>query len=429
MIIRVEASNFRSIDENILFPLSNTKNKEHQEKLLKISENLSTVPVAAIFGKNASGKTNILEVVNHIAEMVINSHKFLPDKPIPFNPFILTDKIKKTSKFEILFFCNETLYLYFFEQSNTEIIEEKLYHFRNMKQALVFQKIDGKYSFGRDYLRLKGIIDRTHNNKLFLSVAAQWSPEIDDIMNPFKYFLNNIDFNVEGMFVPKFRNRTKDWNNYTTELLYSNSKAKEFFLNLMKMLDTGIIDVDIKKIKIEGETLSALPEELKAFILNQETTLVGTETNVVYLVNNVKYKMDITQESQGIQRLFQLTGMLFDAINDGKILIVDEIESGLHPIIVREIVKIFKNNQLNTKKSQLIFTTHDQTLCDLSLFRRDEIYFTERKLSSKDDEKLNAGTVIFRLSDIQNVRITENVQKNYMNGVYTTIPEINASVF
>ena len=184
----------------------------------------------------------------------------------------------------------------------------------------------------------------------------------------------------------------------------------------MQDLGTGIKDIklNIGKTKIDIENIpQGMPNDLKNFLMTQNITRI--DTKVVY----EKFETDLmTEESSGIRKLFEIVCPIIDILQKGKILICDEIEYGLHESIVQYIVKSF--NKVNKdSEAQLIFTTHDTSLLDLSIFRRDQIWFTQLNEDRATD--------LYSLLEIKNVRKSENISKGYVDGKYGAVPMLNSS--
>ena len=196
----------------------------------------------------------------------------------------------------------------------------------------------------------------------------------------------------------------------------NNQNIKNQFLKWMQDLGTGIKDIklNIGKTKIDIENIpQGMPNDLKNFLMTQNITRI--DTKVVY----EKFETDLmTEESSGIRKLFEIVCPIIDILQKGKILICDEIEYGLHESIVQYIVKSF--NKVNKDSAaQLIFTTHDTSLLDLSIFRRDQIWFTQLNEDRATD--------LYSLLEIKNVRKSENISKGYVDGKYGAVPMLNSS--
>ena len=315
------------------------------------------LPVIGLYGKNASGKTNLLKGLKHIYDMVILSHSFDPARPIPFyTPFAFTKEKNKESKFEITFMIDEKRYIYGFSHDSLEIKEEYLYVFNSSKPSKIFDKdinTQEVYTFGQNYSGLKDYVGKTHKNKLFLSTAAQWAADQVEINDIYNFFRNGMIYYQKDCGIP-----TVELKNETTFLLMEDENARKFFKNLISYLDLEIEDIKPTKIPID---LNELPEEVKKIIeatRNGDKNLEATSVKTLYNINGVNYDLDLNQESNGIQKIYQLFPLLYHGLNSKKIIVIDEIETGLHPLLIKGIIKLFQNKNINKYNSQLFFTTH-----------------------------------------------------------------------
>ena len=209
-----------------------------------------------------------------------------------------------------------------------------------------------------------------------------------------------------------------NWTEYSVELMQSNDMIKKIFVDILQALGTGAKDV---KVKLEKVKLSDLPQELplpdalKNLLVAQEANRI--EAKVIY----DQFEVDLmTEESTGVKRLFQMICPMIDILNKGKILICDELEASLHEAVIYQIVQLFQQYQ-NDKFAQLIFSTHDTSLLDTDLFRRDQVWFTQL-----NEER---ATDLYSLVEIKNVRKSENLEKGYVSGKYGAIPMLNRKFF
>lgn len=373
------------------------------------------LPVIGLYGKNASGKTNLLKGLKHIYDMVILSHSFDPARPIPFyTPFAFTKEKNKESKFEITFMINEKRYVYGFSHDSLEIKEEYLYVFNSSKPSKIFDKdinTQEVYTFGQNYSGLKDYVGKTHKNKLFLSTAAQWAADQKEINDIYNFFRNGMVYYQKDCGIPSV-----EFENETTSLLIEDENARKFFKTLISYLDLEIEDIKPTKIPVD---LNGLPEEVKKIIeaaRNGDKNLEATSVKTLYNINGVNYDLDLKQESNGIQKIYQLFPLLYHGLNSKKIIVIDEIETGLHPFLIKGIIKLFQNKNINKHNSQLFFTTHITHILDLELLRRDQIWFTERELDNE------YSTEVYSLADVKGVRTSDNIEKEYLKGEYVKTP-------
>ncbi len=428
MILQFEVENNCSINEKQRLAFIADSKTEHEDSLINY-EKYKILPTIGIYGKNASGKTNILKSFKHIRDMIRTSHDFNPAGPIPFyTPFKFTTEKNKPSNFEIIFICNEKRFAYGFSHNSNEILEEYLYIFNSSKPSKIFERKreeeNDVYSFGSKYEGMEYLIERTHKNKLFLSVSSQWAAKIEEINDIFNYFENSILYYQKNCNEP-----SNEWRKKTTQLLIENKEARIFLKKLIKHFNLEMIDI-----KASNQTLNFenLPQDIQKLIeklegLNkgeretkEQTEIKAPKVSFVYNIDNIEYFLEFVEESNGIQKIYDIFSLLFESLTSKKVLIIDEIEMGLHPILAKELVRLFQDTKINIFGSQLLFTTHDINILDLSLLRRDQIWFVSKSIEQK------YSTNLYSLGDINGVRITDNISRNYLLGKYSNTPEVQA---
>ena len=200
----------------------------------------------------------------------------------------------------------------------------------------------------------------------------------------------------------------------------SDGELKKFTLNLLKEAEINIDNYEIQKEDISAEKLALMfPNEMVRNILahgNANYKGVGRNVFTNHNVNNTSYSLNMAEESLGTQNIFFLSPLLMDTLSKGKTIVIDEIERSLHTSLVRYIIELFHNPEINKNNAQLIFNTHDTNLLSLDIFRRDQIYFVEKDFS-------NATTDLYSLDEFS-VRKSENIEKGYLQGRYGAIPAI-----
>ncbi|MGL6169361.1 MAG: AAA family ATPase [Fusobacteriaceae bacterium] len=366
--------------------------------------------VSVIYGANASGKTNFIKALDFLKFLIVSSKDRSVDAAIPVFPFKKT--LDKDTEFKIIFKSNNIKYAYYLKLNKEKVIEENLYHYPSGKISKVYTRLynyDSKsyeFEYPRNYIKeLKSLETVCPSNKIFLSVAALWK-EMDEIRNPFRFFSEVLQTNIG---IGDVR-----WIERSAEILESNSKEKERFIELLKVILPGLkmikSEVERKKVSID-ELPSNLPMEFKILMSQGETTKIDIKLEYE---NGVV--VDLSEESKGIKRCVEILGPILDILKNGNILLFDELESSFHPIVAENIVKLFLDKNQNCNKAQLIFTTHDVNLLDSESIGRDSIWFTER--SAEND----FSTELYPLSSIEDVKKSENLRRNYLKGKYSWIP-------
>jgi AAA15 family ATPase/GTPase len=413
MLQQFSVGNFKSFKDIMTLSLVAANYKEKRENNIFLAgKKTKLLKSAAIYGANASGKSNLLYSILFMKNFVLNSSKEnqLTDQ-IGVLPFMLDNKLAaKPSYFEIVFFQSNIKYRYGFEVSNTEVHSEWLFKTGTTKESKLFTRIDNVFDMGSSFKEGKGLIEKTRKNALFLSVVAQFNGTISKEVI---LWFNNLSV-MSGLTDDSFVNSTR-------EMLEKNDpKKKSELLNFLKIADLGIEDIETT---IEPMKADHLPpfftEEIKKQILDS-----GNAKNISIFTVHKKYENDkevglekfqIGMESEGTKKIFFLALPMLDALENGKVLIIDELDSRLHPLITEYIIKLF-NSKHNSKNSQLIFATHDTNLLSSEMFRRDQIWFTEK-------DKSNA-TELHSLVEYK-TRNKGAYDKNYLLGKYGAIPAVD----
>ena len=408
MLLEFRCSNFKSIKEEIRFSMIAGKD-DTSEELLKVYNNFRVLRSAVIYGANGSGKSNFINALLFMCNLVQTSISYQPGQKIPQATHKLSEK-EKPSTFDIQFIRNNVRYAYGFSIEGGAITEEYLYYFPNGRQVKIFERDRMNIQPGNRYKSSfdVSIKDVLKENRLFLSCAANYS-NVRELEEAFLFFTTDI-----VIYNPSMNN----WTEYSIRLMQDNPSIKEEFLQMLNALDTGIQDVKLKVEKVKFADLKRelqLPDNLMGLIPEQEGNRI--EAKVVY----DQFEIDLlSEESSGIKRLFEIICPMIDILNTGKVLICDELEASLHEAVIYKIVQLFQNYKKDIF-AQLIFSTHDTSLLNRELFRRDQVWFTQL---NKD-----RATDLYSLVEIKDVRKSENLAKGYVSGKYGAIPMLNHVFF
>lgn len=412
MLIEFSVENFMSIRDKVTLSLLTGKESENMDNVI-LNEKNNVLKSIAIYGANASGKSNIFKAITAAIILIRTSNnRQVNEKLLNIVPFKFDEDSKvKPSKFQFVFETNGTRYVYGFSADINQVYEEYLYQYLTAKPTTIFERKDvNNYEFKKDGSELLKLSKTNTPNKLFLATATAWNYE--RTKEPYMWFANNIDtFNSNA----DFKNQAFD--------MFENDKneeLKKFTLNLLKEAEINIDNFEIQKEEISQEQLSLmLPNEMiRNIFAHGNANLKGIGRNVFtnHNVNNNIYILNMAEESLGTQNIFFLSPLLMDTLSKGKTIIIDEIEKSLHTSLVRYIIELFHNPEINKNNAQIIFNTHDTNLLSLDIFRRDQIYFVEKDFS-------NATTDLYSLDEFS-VRKSENIEKGYLQGRYGAIPAI-----
>jgi AAA15 family ATPase/GTPase len=407
MLIEFSVKNFMSFKNKVTLSMEKGNGLENEENVV-FDGDINVLKSAAIYGANASGKSNLLKAFTCAILMVRTSSLIsVGQKWVFLRPFLFDEESKnKPSEFEFVFKTNGVKYKYYFSADENKVYDEVLDAYYTQKPTNIFRRTNtNNYEFYVDKKKLEALSMNNTENKLFLATATTWN--YDKTKDAYLWFVNGID--------------TYDsFNNITDKdlIAYSNDSEnlKEFALKLLNKADILIKDVTVHYEEKEIDNLLLAPLEKSNDKYKVKNINIELEHEVMVGNDKHNYKLNFVDESSGTKVLFAFAPFLKRAFENTKVIIVDELERSLHPALVEFIVKLFNNKEINKANSQLIFTTHAMNLLNLELLRRDQIWFTEKKPE-------NGVTDLYPL-DSFSVRKDENIQKGYINGRYGAIPFI-----
>ncbi len=408
MLIRFSIENFRSIKNKINLDLIPSPSEEHIEDLINTGEESVELlsKVAVLYGANASGKSNILLGFGFMRFLLQSSHILSQNSKLNYQPFSFIEEKNMPTSFELYFILDGIRYLYGFSYDSEKILEEYLHFYPKGKSTIIFTRTNNEYDFGSFKSKLEKYKESTTSNRFFLSMASFLN---DRTLSPIFNYIQNI----------KYENDLKGALVETAEKLSGNDEFKLKFISILKKMDIDYLDIysSVKKEIVHDNNISEALKKLSSLGGSNPGELIKDiiqekiEIDIINTYPN-NYKMPLKQESDGVQKLFEILLPILELLENGGVLVLDELERSLHPLLSLKIVNLFIKE--NPKNAQLIFSTHDSNLLDLSLFRRDQIWFTEK---DKD-----YSTDLYSLYDIKNVRKDENVRKGYLQGKYGAIP-------
>ncbi len=370
----------------------------HDKKLL---------PVAALYGANASGKTNVLAAMDFLREAVMLSHRaWAPDEGIPRVPFAWGPKRSEPSEFVATFLVSGVRYEYGFVADSTSFIEEWLFAWPNGRKQVWFERDGTEFKFGEHLGGENRLTERvTRPNSLFLSAAVQNSHEQ---LRPIHRWFR--DLRINNLPTPSGIARQMNHHEVAGVLDLNARQPALFdepsddlasdFRALLRNADFGIRDV---KVEYEDHLIGGREVKRPRFLFRH-----GDEIDAW---------LPLASESRGTQTMFRMALPILETLRRGGVFVVDELEASLHPMLAAKIVEQFNDPKTNPKNAQLIFTTHDTNLLgrtlDAPILRRDQVWFTEKK----DD----GSTVVYPLTNYK-PRKAENLENGYLQGRYGSVP-------
>ncbi len=424
MIIEFKLANYRSINTEQTMSFVAESARRHPDNLI-VHNGYKILKATALFGANASGKSNILKGIEVMQEFVRNSATRMNEGDIikAAEPFRLDPIMRdKPSRFEITFVTESIVYVYGFAATRKRVEEEwltakpegkttSLYEFRR-----TFSNTTGeeKWNFvGFKDADASQIIDRTLGNMLALSVGTQQKVEN---LRPAYRFLR------EKIWTFDMSNELDVLLMQTAEVCQNSGEMLADISSLLRDADTGVDNIQIET-TVQNNVPDATPDMPEQFreVLNAVKKLAASNPMPRITAQrrdkngnllNFDFKTD---ESQGTQRFFAIAAPLLDALVEGAFVVIDELDASMHPLLTRRLLELFQRAEDNNG-AQLLFTTHDPSLLDEDLFRRDQIWLAE---------KCDGASTFFSLADIRPpVRNTESFLRNYLTGRYGGTPHL-----
>lgn len=383
MVLEIRLSNMFSFRDEVTLDLQaakiQTKKARELEGNLFSVDGEQMLKSVALFGANASGKSNVIKAIRACVNMVRSSHNYNVDTRFAISPFKFEDYANKPSSFYIRFLLNGVEYEYSFSFMHDEIITETLYYYPNGRKSLVFSRDESRGTEKKDIYEFKTVIkrpfdvaDNTSKKTLYISRASQMDREIAQKI--FLFFCNDIVLDYQVANIDSLDNLFKE--------------RKEQMLEVLRTADSDIIDFKIQN--------------------NAITTFHRTNPSVAFDFE--------TEESEGTKTLFRMMVRMIGIIHEGKMLLVDEIDSSLHTQLVEFVIGMFNHSD----HAQLIYTTHNTHLLNTDFQRRDQVYFVNKREDGSSD--------LYSLFDFKDFRDTLDMEKAYLQGRFDAIPYISTLI-
>ena len=419
MLIEFTVKNYRSIKQEQSLSMVKAKGDELELSNTFQPEAPGTTSLlrsAVIYGPNAAGKSNLIRAMMEMESIVRGSASGTQaGDHLSVEPFLFDEATaNEPSEFEATFISEGVKYQYGFTLSQVNVIEEWLIAFPKGRPQRWFsrrfneKKQSSEFKFSEFLSGQKSVWkNATRNNALFLSTAVQLNSEqLKPVFDWFRYKLR-----------PTY---IGGWGSGFTASLCEDNEQKGRVLEFLRAADFDIHDVRIEKEKFNPDSLpDEFPDLIKKEIANK---MKDSEVFDIQTVHQTKsgrlIELDFEEESDGTKKIFAFAGPWIDTLNNGYVLVIDELHDNLHPRMVRYLVDLFNNKEINKKNAQLIFTTHDTSILSQEVFRRDQVWFCE-----KDDEQ---ATVVYPLTDFSPRKLRENIEQGYLSGRYGAFPFVSA---
>jgi predicted ATPase len=419
VLIEFRVENHRSIGSEQVLGLQATT-RETADSVSRLVAGLTEqlLPAVALYGANASGKTNVLRALEFMSDAVTTSYRrWDPEEGVPREAFAWGKMQKEPSTFEAHFVIDGIRHEYGFVADDLRFLEEWLFVYPNGRKQAWFERDGDEFKFSENFRGENATVKEvTRPNALFLSTAAQLQHK--QLLPIFHWFRRILSFDI--LTVGRARNAVVAYRGLPPTLPYWLRRSSEAalsvdeerdekaakFRQLLRQADVGILDF---RIEPAAAVWSGDENESVAQPIRDVEFLHKSSAHEAWL--------PLDQESDGTRTLVSLAPGIIDALRLGSVLLVDELESSLHPLLAMKLIQLFNDPKTNPKNAQIIFTTHDTNLLGNvagdALLRRDQIWLTE-----KNDE---GATTLYPLADYK-PRKAENLERGYLQGRYGAIP-------
>lgn len=429
MLVSFSLENWMSFKHRTTFSMIASRERQHGERVPRVKKYQTRVlPIAALYGANASGKTNFFKALSFAKKLVVTGSR--PDTLIPVEPFRLDDTMaSKPSVFEFELLIDQDIYEYSFAVTRKEVLQERLVLITSTSERVLYHRqgdaIEFEPALGKNpYLNFT--FRGTRENQLYLTNSI--SQKIDTFKVVHDWFKDTLE-----LIAPDSRFRPFD---QFIDVTHQNYPAMN---EALRQLDTGILhlggeEVPFEHINLPESVKAKFQEEVKEGMtvrvfdgLNDERFIITRKNDILKIQKLVTYhqghdksevKFEMYQESDGTQRIIDLLPSFLNlsAQDTPKVYVIDEIGRSLHTLLIRRLIESYLFTCSQQSKNQLLLTTHDVLLMDQKLLRRDEMWVAERNG--------NGVSTLIPFSDYKDIRYDKDIQKSYLQGRLGGIPRI-----
>lgn len=426
MLIEFRFKNYRSFRDEAVLSMEAIGLGSFKNSLIQCN-NMKLLPGVAIYGKNGGGKSNVIRAFWLGVQFIRNAQRMQHEKStVPVVPFALNDySVNEPTEFEFDYIIDGVKYWYSFAATKEKIVKESLYHAPKGQKAQVFVRNGQDFSFTEAKAKRKLISETVAENQLFFSVACTMNDAV--CVNAMRWFREDIFF-------------SRDYTDIPRQLLeyYDDSNMLKAISDYAKTADFGIeemqFEVENKEIRNDIEFPDDISEGMRVALTSFIHALSETSNNSEskLKMSQVKakskhkginaegeselYSLELEDESDGTRKLMSIAPAIEAVLNKGGILLVDELERELHPMLVNYIVAKFQSKKSNPNSAQIIFTTHNTELMNLEIMRKDQIYFA-------DKSRTDGSSELYSVTDFS-TKTADNIRKGYLVGKYGATPNL-----
>lgn len=425
MLIEFKFGNYRSFRDEAVLSMEATGLGRLKSSLISYNS-LNLLPAVAIYGKNGGGKSNVIRAFWLAVQFIKNAQRTQhEDAEIPVRPFLLNDYSKDTPTFfEFTYVLDNVKYIYGFSATKEKVFSEYLYHAPKGQKATVFARTNQEFTFTEEKAKRKLISEAVAPNQLFFSVACTMNDAA--CVSAMKWFREYVFFSRDYTDIPK---QLLSYSNDKNMLAAISDYAKAADLGIEKM------EFEFKDEEIDDlETITDMPENMKSALSafmqtlkeNSSSSEISLQKSEVKATSyhkgvnkdgeKVSLALELSDESDGTRKLMSIAPAIESVLNKGGLVLVDELEKELHPMLVNYIVAKFQSKNANPNAAQIVFTTHNTELLNMELLRKDQLYFADK--SRKD-----GASELYSISDFS-TKTADNIRKGYLAGKYGATPDI-----
>ena len=394
MLCQFTVKNYKSIRDEVTFDMQAAAISEHEDRIIKDQDGEMYLPVSAIYGPNGGGKSNVLAALHTLVAKILrplyatedNEDKVLLQKRIIVEPFAFSDSKDEPTEFELFFRTESAEYRYILHVKRDVVIYESLDRVKletGRRSALYTRDDKGivlKGAFAK--LKVSDDLSKTLTLLSYLGIAYKGNAVVKDVLNWFEF---GVDFLNYGNPIQELR-----------MAISTSEDVKHLMLEMIQEMDLDIVDFRVEE---------------------KENDRIEVFTK--HLVDDVETELSLSDESSGTKKLFGLLPFIAASLLNGTVLVIDELDAKIHPVLLRHIIMMFNDMNINRHNAQLIFTSHDLSTMNSEVFRRDEIWFVAK--GNAQNSKLYS-LVEFKNEKGESVRKDAKFDKQYLEGKYGADP-------
>ena len=394
MLCQFSVKNYKSIRDEVTFDMQAAAISEHEDRIIKDQDGEMYLPVSAIYGPNGGGKSNVLAALHTLVAKILrplfatedNDEKVFFQKKIIVEPFAFSECKNESTEFELFFRTDLAEYRYILHVKRDIVIYESLDRVKleTGRRSALFKRndngIDLKGAFAK--LKVSDDLSKTLTLLSYLGIAYKENAVVKDVLNWFEY---GVEFLNYGNPIQELKMAVS-----------TSEDVKNLMLEMIQEMDLDIVDFRVEE---------------------KENDMIEVFTK--HCVDGVETEISLSDESSGTKKLFGLLPFIAESLLTGTVLVIDELDAKIHPVLLCHIIMMFNDLSINRHKAQLIFTSHDLSTMNSKVFRRDEIWFVAK--GNAQNSKLYS-LVEFKNENGESVRKDAKFDKQYLEGKYGADP-------